>query len=127
MFCVTFPAPEGPSPVSVPVSAAKRHSTETPWLGVRLPVLPWGLLRAPPGQGQPGCVWSLAVSWLCPDDKMTLLFDVCDFFLPCFSLKLPLVLGEVCIMILLLFFLNFARARPWFSDVKLLAVGLLLL
>lgn len=35
-----------------------------------------------------------------------------------FSFKLPVVLGEACVMILLLFFLDFARARPWFSDVK---------
>lgn len=95
-------------------------------------MLPWGRAVHPARLGRarfrvvPPLVLG-SVSWLYPDDKMTFLFDAYNFSLPCFSLKLPLVLGEVCIMILLLCFLNFARARPWFSDVKLLAVGVLLL
>lgn len=64
--------------------------------------------------GEPGGSWPplTLAGWLCSGDKMALLFDMCNFSVPCFSLKLPLMLGEVCIMILLLFFLNFARARP---------------
>lgn len=42
-----------------------------------------------------------------------------DYSLSHVSLELPLVWGEACIMILLPFFMNFARARPWVSDVKL--------
>lgn len=58
---------------------------------------------------------------------MTFLFAVYNFSLARVALELPLVWGEVCIMILLPFFMNFARAGPWLSDVKLLTVRVLLL
>lgn len=43
---------------------------------------------------------------------------LCITPLSLFSFKLPVVLGEASVMILLPFFLDFARARPWLSDVK---------
>lgn len=84
------------------------------------PVWPGAVLRhLQPGRGS--CCWPSCTGsaiWLFPADKVAFLFDVCKSSFPCFSLKLPLVLGEVCVMILLLFVLNFARARPWLFDVK---------